>query len=204
MTKVAIVDPNKYAQLGILKLLQARIDIQVLSVTSNFIGLRSTAKEANLDVIIFDINPAMVMKDITQIVALRMKFPFIKIFAYLHTKTAREVNKIYGTYVDEVIFKHEGTEKLIALITNCKNKKMESNMTKIKKTNNSLTKMENKVLNALANGITNVELSKLLSVSQKTISVHKCNAMKKLGISDVFGLVSYFNNLQQQSKDEYF
>jgi DNA-binding NarL/FixJ family response regulator len=55
----------------------------------------------------------------------------------------------------------------------------------------SLTDRESEVLRLIALGYSNKEIAASLSLSVKTIEVHKANAMRKLNITSRIGLVKY-------------
>lgn len=55
----------------------------------------------------------------------------------------------------------------------------------------ALTTREGEVLKLIAEGHTNQEVARALSVSRKTIESHRANIMRKLGLHDVTELVKY-------------
>ena len=58
-------------------------------------------------------------------------------------------------------------------------------------THNDLTKREREVLALIANGFSNVEISKKLFLSAKTVDSHRTNLMKKIGAKNVAEVVRY-------------
>ncbi len=55
----------------------------------------------------------------------------------------------------------------------------------------ALSAREREVLKLVAEGHTNAEVAKLLSISPKTVQTHRANAMEKLGLHERTGLVRY-------------
>jgi two-component system, NarL family, response regulator NreC len=54
-----------------------------------------------------------------------------------------------------------------------------------------LTDRERQVLRLIAEGKTNKEIAKCLSISKSTVNIHRTNIMQKLNIHDTVGLVRY-------------
>jgi two-component system response regulator NreC len=54
-----------------------------------------------------------------------------------------------------------------------------------------LTDRERQVLRLIAEGKTNKEVAKCLSISKSTVNIHRTNIMQKLDIHDTVGLVRY-------------
>ena len=54
-----------------------------------------------------------------------------------------------------------------------------------------LTPREREILQLLAEGRTNMEISKLLSITVKTVETHRAALMKKLGVSSLAELIRY-------------
>lgn len=54
-----------------------------------------------------------------------------------------------------------------------------------------LTDREKQVLRLIAEGKTNKEIAKCLSISKSTVNIHRTNVMQKLDIHDTVGLVRY-------------
>jgi DNA-binding NarL/FixJ family response regulator len=54
-----------------------------------------------------------------------------------------------------------------------------------------LTDRERQVLRLIAEGKTNKEIAKCLSISKSTVNIHRTNIMQKLDIHDTAGLVRY-------------
>ncbi|WP_415837922.1 helix-turn-helix domain-containing protein, partial [Serratia silvae] len=61
-----------------------------------------------------------------------------------------------------------------------------------------LTRCENDVLTSLFNGMSLREIAELQHRSIKTISAHKCNAMRKLQVKNDSELFSLRKNISQQ------
>lgn len=54
-----------------------------------------------------------------------------------------------------------------------------------------LTPREREILQLLAEGRTNTEISKILSITVKTVETHRASLMKKLGVSSLAELIRY-------------
>ena len=55
----------------------------------------------------------------------------------------------------------------------------------------ALTAREQQVLRLIAEGMSNKEVAKALSISVRTVEHHRLNIMRKLDVSNVAGLIKY-------------
>ena len=67
----------------------------------------------------------------------------------------------------------------------------------------SLTERELQVLRLLAEGKSNKEVAHLLSISPKTVSVHRANIMAKLNLRSSFDLIRYITQTGVPKGDQY-
>jgi len=56
---------------------------------------------------------------------------------------------------------------------------------------NTVSERESEVLRLIASGYSNKEIAARLSLSVKTVEVHKANAMRKLGLNGRIDIVKY-------------
>jgi DNA-binding NarL/FixJ family response regulator len=54
-----------------------------------------------------------------------------------------------------------------------------------------LTERETEILKLIAAGFSNKETGDMLFISHRTVDTHRTNLMKKLGVSNIAGLISY-------------
>ncbi|MDY0075879.1 MAG: response regulator transcription factor [Bacteroidales bacterium] len=55
----------------------------------------------------------------------------------------------------------------------------------------SLTEREIEILKCIADGLSNKEIGEQLFISHRTVDTHRTNLMKKLGVSNIAGLIRY-------------
>jgi len=56
---------------------------------------------------------------------------------------------------------------------------------------NLLTKREKQIIKFIAYGNTNKEIGKILKISHRTVDSHRTNAMKKLKLNNISGIVRF-------------
>jgi DNA-binding NarL/FixJ family response regulator len=64
------------------------------------------------------------------------------------------------------------------------------------KEKNRLTGREMELIDYLKKGLTSSEIAKILSISTKTVEVHRYNILKKLNLKNTAGLINYLNKNQ--------
>jgi two-component system response regulator NreC len=57
--------------------------------------------------------------------------------------------------------------------------------------NELLTDRETEILQLIAGGFSNKEIGDQLFISHRTVDTHRTNLMKKLGVNNIAGLISY-------------
>lgn len=172
-------------------------------------------RENNADLVLLDMN--MPNKDGIEVLAYmekrKWKIPMIAVTMYDDPKIIRTAFK---SGLDGYILKknaveelYKGIEEVLAGNTymgkgvslNSINKsKQDSNQQKfedrfMKKTN--LTRRELEILYHISQALSNKEIADLLFISDQTVSVHRKNIMRKLGVSNTAGLLktAYDNQL---------
>ncbi len=221
IVKIVIADDHQLFVAGLKSLITDTEDM-----TFKIVGIANDGDEAlNLlrktqpDVLILDLN--MPERDGLDILGtVREQFPKLRILALTMYDDAKIVKTAFKAGVDGYSLKTSGKDELMEAIrvilsgktffgegvrlndpfemVNGKRQKKENDPYEdrfIKKYN--LTKREIEILRLITLALSNKEIAKELFISDQTVSVHRKNIMRKLGVSNTAGLikVAYDNNL---------
>lgn len=148
----------------------------------------------------------VVSQGISQLSALSASLPMLHIVVYTRIQSGvvlRELTEMLNVSVVsrfeplkqmKVVFKQifSGGSVHSPLIANClKESAVQVSNAQL----STLTRRENEVLRYLFNGLTLGQIATLQHRSIKTVSTHKCNAMRKLGAMNDFELFSISKNV---------
>jgi len=199
--KVLLVDDHQIVIDGIKSLLENTDDIQVVATANNGNEAISTLKLLTVDVILMDID----MPGINGIDATRQiheKYKSIKIIMLtMHSESAMIKNLIeIGAH--GYLLKNSSKEELVdAIYKVAKGAKYFSSevtmsMLNPEKSKTSeiqidFTQREIEIIHLLADGLTNKEIGDKLFISHRTVDTHRTNIMKKVGVNNVAGLISF-------------
>jgi len=221
IVKIVIADDHQLFVAGLKSLITDTEDM-----TFKIVGIANDGDEAvNLlrktqpDVLILDLN--MPQRDGLDILgSVREQFPKLRILALTMYDDSKIVKTAFKAGVDGYSLKTSGKDELMEAIrviltgktffgkgvrlndpfemVNGKREKRENDPYEdrfIKKYN--LTKREIEILRLITLALSNKEIAKELFISDQTVSVHRKNIMRKLGVSNTAGLikVAYDNSL---------
>ena len=99
-----------------------------------------------------------------------------------------------GELIKALVTIHEGGVALSASVARNIEKRVAGKKISNEKNEDNLSQLTNRerqVLRLVAEGKTNKEVAKCLSISKNTVNIHRTKLMKKLNIHDVIGLVKY-------------
>lgn len=194
------------------------LQIQVVGEATNGFELIGLLKQKAADLLIFDLN--MPEKDGLEVLQfIRHSRISILTLALTMYETPKIVRSAFKAGVDAYVLKDKGIEPLFAGIreilsgntyvsegislsnglamakSSARQSRYLSGDHFIKK--HSLTKRELEILQLITQALSNKEIAKTLFISDQTVSVHRKNIMRKLGVSNTAGLVkiAYDNSL---------
>ncbi|MCB0578617.1 MAG: response regulator transcription factor [Phaeodactylibacter sp.] len=219
--KTIIADDHMIFLEGLKTVLRRNIyaqDFQFLIVgeAANGHDLINLLKRQPADLLIFDLN--MPQKDGLEVLQfIRHSHMDILTLALTMYESPKIVRSAFKAGVDAYVLKDKGIEALLAGIreivagntyvsdginpgnglprAKARQSRFLASDRFVKK--HSLTKRELEILQLITQALSNKEIAKALFISDQTVSVHRKNIMRKLGVSNTAGLVkiAYDNSL---------
>ena len=197
---VLLADDHKIVRQGFRVLLESEKDIKVVGEAATGEEAIETALSIKPSIVIMDIN----MPKLNGLIAARQiitKDSTIKVIILSMTAEEEIVEHAVQAGVSGYILKNDAADELIKAIRIVSKREVyfSPSIVKIlidkqrnpKKKPNSLTIREKEVLQLVAGGRTNKEISALLNISVKTVEKYRQQIMDKLDIHDVANLTHY-------------
>lgn len=216
---VVIADDHQLFITGLKSMLTdvGEYEINLTDIANDGEELIAILKRNVPDLLILDLN--MPEKDGLDVLeTIRDQYENLKILALTMYDESKIVKSAFKSGVDGYVLKSSGKEELVKAITEVldgrtflgKGVSLNSIASKasrksdsayqfedkfIKKSN--LTKREFEILRLISLALSNKEIAKELFISDQTVSVHRKNIMRKLGVSNTAGLIkiAYDNSL---------
>lgn len=203
--KVFIADDHKILRESLVILLSQEDNIEVIGEAAD--GQEAFSKIIRLkpDIAILDISiPQLNGLDLAA--KLKQEMTDIKIIILTMHKSEDFVTRALCLGVKGYVLKENALEELLQCIKTVYNNKMflSQNITELvvngfikdcQKKNNSETEVmstrEREILQLLAEGATNKDISCTLNLSIKTVETHRANIMRKMGFRNIADLVLY-------------
>lgn len=192
--KILIVETSPLISSGLSSFFEGMNQFTVSAVVENMEDLQDKMIIHNPDILI--INPIMIgyyainnfFKNLSQ------NYPNIHCVALVTTYIDKNILRNFKEIIELSDNKQKVVNKLINLLNNSDETTSQENI--------ELSNREVDVLVSVAKGMTNKEISDLLSISVHTVITHRKNIVKKTGIKSVAGLTVYalLNNLVEESE----
>ena len=192
--KVLVVETSPLISSGLSSFFEGMNQFTVSAVVDNMEDLQDKMVIHNPDILI--INPIMIgyyainnfFKNLSQ------NYPNIHCVALVTSYIDKNILRYFKEIVELSDNKQKVVNKLINLLNNSDETTSQENI--------ELSNREVDVLVSVAKGMTNKEISDLLSISVHTVITHRKNIVKKTGIKSVAGLTVYalLNNLVEESE----
>lgn len=210
--RTLVVDDHNLVRAGIIALLSDQHDIEVVAQAANGEEAIRKAAEVSPDVVLMDISMP-VMDGIKAAEVVLKKCPGAKILMLTQYDQREYVKSVMHSGVSGYILKSSLTEDLTAAIRAVhRGKKFiaprvselmadeffnHSENRPLANGPKRLTNREQEILQLVVEGSSNLDISKKLAISVRTVEFHRTNIMAKLGIHDIPHLVKYaiLNNL---------
>jgi len=197
---VVIADDHIIFRKGLRTILNEIADIKVVAEASNGQELLDVLKDNRADIVLMDIKmPVMDGLEATQKVI--KKYPGIKVIALTMHEEIGYFNKMIEAGAMGFLLKKTNKDELeIAINTVMANENYFSQEfianinkhTMSKKTSNiSLSEREHEVLELICKGHSNIEIAKLLGISQRTVDAHRGRLFEKTGAKNAPNLVLF-------------
>lgn len=164
-------------------------------------------KSVSADLLITDLFCCKGEKQITSFYQLCMNHPQLKVIVYCNLARSEMISMLKGlpqvSFVSRASSLKEFEQAVATTLSGGQYRNeqiktsVDQDIDRILENFHLLTNCEKKVITHLLSGKSLSDISSLLNRSVKTISAHKCNAMRKLdakNITDIFVIKSYFIN----------
>lgn len=192
-----------------------KFDFNIMNIANTGPQLEEMLKTADVELLLLDLN--MPEKDGLNVLAdIKGKYKDLKILALTNYDEVKLVKSAFKSGVDGYILKNIGIHDLhnaidvvmdgrtyvgegVELVNNGikpLTPEMKAYQDKFLKKYN-LTKREMEILSLIAQALSNKEIASELYISDQTVSVHRKNIMRKLGVSNAAALIkiAYENDL---------
>ena len=215
--KIVIADDHQLFSEGIKNLLRKSdsFNFEIIGEAATGSSLLTLLKRISPDVLLLDLN--MPEQDgLSVLEAIKGKYKEMRILALTMYDESKLVKSAFKAGVDGYMLKSSDPYELIdaiseilegktyvgegvELVSNGLGRSLLGNKSYedkfIKKYN--LTKREIEILRLITQALSNKEIAKELYISDQTVSVHRKNIMRKLGVSNTAGLlkIAYDNSL---------
>ncbi len=204
--KTLLVDDHKIVRDGIKMILNSAPNIEVTAEASNGIdALKYLENNNNIDVVLMDISMAELNGvDATEII--KKLYSKINILALTMHSEESYISKMMNAGVSGYVLKDISSDNLIdAVKTVAEGKNYYCNsvsntiISKLLNSSNSnkpkkkpiLSKREISVIKEVTKGISNIEIAKVLDISNRTVETHRRNILKKLGLKNTAEMITY-------------
>jgi DNA-binding NarL/FixJ family response regulator len=199
---VIIADTSFLIRKGLRTLVQENTEFNYLTEVADAKSLRTALKKHTADVLVVD-HCCDDCFSLNVISAIKRDYPALNVLVISHEKTAAEIKKIIGIGIKNYLLKDCGEHEIIDAIKCCaKGEKyfcgqiidvlLEKEISiKDHCETGGISEREIEIIKELASGKRPKEVADILNISYHTVSTHKKNVYKKLGISHTIELMQY-------------
>jgi DNA-binding NarL/FixJ family response regulator len=198
---ILVVDDHQIILDGIKSLLENSPGVNVIATANDGKEALNILNILSVDIVLMDIDmPNLNGVDATR--QIKDKFPDVKVIMLTMHSESTMIKNLIDIGAFGYILKNSDKEELINAIQKvAKGEKYFSSEVTISLLNKKgrvevdtdidFTKRELDVIKLLADGLTNKEIGDKLFISHRTVDTHRTNIMKKAGLNNVAGLISY-------------
>ena len=207
--RILLVDDHQIILDGVRSLLKGVNNIQVIGDALNGEEAINTLQVLTADLVLMDIDMP-ILNGIDATMRIKEEFPHTKVLILTVHNESSLIRNLISIGADGYLLKNSCKEELLDAIYKVQSgeKYFSSEVTlslmqednsrdELLKSDIEFTKRELDVLRLLADGCTNKEIGEKLFISHRTVDTHRTNIMKKVGVNNVAGLISFAikNNL---------
>ena len=207
--RVLVVDDHAILRDGIRSLLERQSDITVVGEATNGREALTYISEFLPDIVLMDIAmPDMDGMEATH--QIKKLYPEIRVLILTQYNSREYIDPLLKAGASGYVLKNSGGRELISAIRHVAEEGafLEPRITRQvlqsysrddghgEKEIPHLTSREHQILKLVSTGKSNKEIAQILYISPKTVSVHRSNIMKKLGVHNSFELIRYVIDLQ--------
>ncbi len=203
MISLLLADDHTIILDGLTDMLQSGGELKVNATANNGKEVLDKLKLASFDVVILDINMP-IMDGMRCAEEILKHYPNQKIMMLTMNEEKSIIEKMMSLGVKGFLLKTTEKEELINAIKSVHAGKeyFSSDIAKILITKKeqatsslgdlaNLTEREIEIIKHIANGLSSAEIGELLFISTRTVETHRTNIIKKLGVSNVAGVVRF-------------
>jgi len=201
-----IVDDHQIIIDGIRSILGSEDKIEIAGEANNGQEALDLLALVGGDLVLLDLDMP-VLNGIETTRSIKRNHPHVKVIILsMHFENGL-VRKLLELNIDGYILKNADKEELLHAINKVINggrffsqeitlslagKHFPSNTTNPNDTRHlTLTERESEILTLIAGGLSNKEIGLKLHISHRTVDTHRTNLMKKIGVSNIAGLIRY-------------
>jgi DNA-binding NarL/FixJ family response regulator len=205
-TKILLVEDHEIVRKGIHALLTRNSDFAVVGEASDGSEAIKCLESVSPDLVLMDMNmPVMNGMECTKYI--KKKFPGIKVLVLSMHDHENYLIEMLEAGADGYILKNSTNDELIFAIKKVLNRgkyigselalsliekiKLEKNKTWIQENTLDLSEREKKVLELIADGLTNAEIADKLFTSIRTIETRRKRLLEKTGTINTASLIRY-------------
>lgn len=204
---IAIADNHPVVHQGLNAYFSQHQQIKIVDNISNFLQVEPLLSVKNIEVLVFDLE-LDALKSINEIKLLTKQFPETRFIAFTNLSEEIYTPNAIKAGVSAFLNKSRSLDDLASAILLARggqhrfNEKLLQKLSLIAKQNKSeriyrkLSTREVEVLRYLSQGKKNNEISKLLSLNEKTISTYKLRLLNKLDVTNLVDLVDKAKKLE--------
>jgi two-component system response regulator FimZ (fimbrial Z protein) len=207
MIKVCLADNHPVTHYGVKSYFKDHSEISIVANVGNFLMIRDILLTKDIDVLILDLELEG-LSSIFEIKSILKNFPKTKIIIYSSLAEQIYAPNTIKAGVSGFVHKTEKLETLGFSIIKVNqgaiiiNETVKKNLALIAKQSKSerlyrkLSNREIEVLRYLSDGKKNNEISKILTLNEKTISTYKLRLLTKLNVTNLVDLVNKAKTLE--------
>lgn len=202
--KILLVDDHQVIIDGLNALLSGVEGMRVVSTANNGKEALEILNILSVDVVVMDIDMP-VLNGLETTIKIREKGLNVKVLILSMHCNKGMINQLIETGVDGYLIKNSGKDEITSTIrkvaagekyfssdvTISLSQTDTANKTGDKNPVTDLSDREIEILKLISEGYTNKEIGQKLFISHRTVDTHRTNMMKKIGVNNIAGLISY-------------
>jgi DNA-binding NarL/FixJ family response regulator len=200
-TRILIADDHEVVRSGLRGILEAQANWEVVAEAADGTDAVRKATETKPDVAVVDYSlPLANGLEVAR--QIRDQLPKTEVLIFTMHDNEMLVQEVFKAGARGYLLKSDARRHLISAIESLASHRpfftpnlsevlLESLLAQPSKEKPTLTTRETGVLQLIAEGHTNKQIARLLSISLKTVETHRAAVMRKLNLSSAAGLVRY-------------